>query len=195
MKKYPIQLQSFNHIEIRRWLLIVVLVAAIHLFCQTLMLPYGTALFSLLPGHENALYFTRISSSSTFEEEFQNENLEFVEAVDLGDFFLEENINFETKDLSKNLRNRVSVSNNISDEQVKPKIMKVNNVNSFIEPAINNSVTRLRAFVLPINEKYDLFQSDGSKKMRCLMPPKWVMHNDQMNRLLARHRRSSRAMV
>lgn len=46
------QFQRLWRIEKRRWLYVVGLVALTHLFCQSLMLPYGTALLSLLPGDE-----------------------------------------------------------------------------------------------------------------------------------------------
>lgn len=85
-------------------------------------------------------------------------------------------------DLITNLPDTVSVNNSISKNEVKTKIMEV------------KSVPGLKAQILPINEKYALFQSDDRKQMKCLMPPKSVMYNDQMNRLLLRHRTSSRAM-
>ncbi|XP_060209824.1 probable glycosyltransferase At3g07620 [Lycium barbarum] len=46
--KYREELQYLRQIDKRKWILIVVLVAVTHLFCQTLMLPYGNALCSLL---------------------------------------------------------------------------------------------------------------------------------------------------
>lgn len=199
MKKYPIQFQIVHQIEKRRWVLMVVLVAAIHLFCQTLMLPYGTALQSLLPGHNNSSYYTQMSNSDTLDDEFQEENLEFVKTRDFGDDFVDEDS--ETKQeilsvgLSEDLGDGISINSNSSNEEVKPKIVKVNAVNFFNESGVNTSRNGLQLQILPINEKYALFQSDGTKKMRCLMPPKSVMYIDQMERLLARNRRSSRAMV
>lgn len=207
MKKYPIQFQSVHQIEKRRWLLIVVLVATIHLFCQTLMLPYGNALLSLSPGHKNSLYFSRMSNSNTSEDEFQEQSLEFVEDVDLGEIFVNMSVQSQLEtdlretthellsvDLSKNIGDGVSINSNISNKEVKPMIMNVNNVNSFTKTGVEKSGGRFQAQILPINEKYALFQTDGKKQMRCLMPPKSVMYNDQMNRLLVRHRTSSRAM-
>ncbi|XP_059276768.1 probable glycosyltransferase At3g07620 [Lycium ferocissimum] len=46
--KYREELQYLRQIDKRKLILIVVLVAVTHLFCQTLMLPYGNALRSLL---------------------------------------------------------------------------------------------------------------------------------------------------
>ncbi|XP_049347381.1 probable glycosyltransferase At3g07620 isoform X1 [Solanum verrucosum] len=46
--KYSSEFQSVCQIDKRKWILVVVLVAVTHLFCQTLMLPYGNALHSLL---------------------------------------------------------------------------------------------------------------------------------------------------
>lgn len=213
MKKTPIQFQSFNQIEKRKWLIIVVLVAAVHLFCQTLMLPYGTALLSLLPDHENTSYSTQISNSETLEDELQEERFEVFEEVALDEIINDtsaqnqlENDRFVTDDLretrhellsvdlSSNLEDGVSINNNVSNNEIKPKILEVN-VESFTKPDVNKSGDGIQARILPINEKYALFQTDGIKKMRCLMPPKSVMYNDQMNHLLVRNRRSSRAMV
>ncbi|KAK9071262.1 hypothetical protein SSX86_009830 [Deinandra increscens subsp. villosa] len=175
MKKYPIQLQFVHRIEKRRWILMVVLVATIHLFCQTIMLPYGIALQSMLPG--------QLSNSETLEDEFQEQNLEFV------DNFVEED-----GETTNNLGDEGSIIGNVSNKEVKPKIAKVDSVISLNEPVGNRSGNGLGVRILPINEKYALFQSDGVKRMRCLMPPKSVMYIDQMNILLARNRRSSRAM-
>ncbi|PHU08109.1 hypothetical protein BC332_24598 [Capsicum chinense] len=47
--KYSEDLQYLRQVDKRKWILVVVLVALTHLFCQTLMLPYGNALRSLLP--------------------------------------------------------------------------------------------------------------------------------------------------
>lgn len=47
--KYSEDLQYLRQVGKRKWILVVVLVALTHLFCQTLMLPYGNALCSLLP--------------------------------------------------------------------------------------------------------------------------------------------------
>ncbi|PWA70765.1 exostosin family protein [Artemisia annua] len=212
MKKIPIQFQSFNQIEKRKWLIIVVLVATVHLFCQTLMLPYGTALLSLLPDHENTSYSTQISNSETLEDELQEESFKVFEEVALDEIVNDtsaqnqlENDRFVTDDLretrhellsvdlSSNLEDGVSINNNVSNNEIKPKILEVN-VNSFTKPGVNKSGDGMQARILPINEKYVLFQTDGRKRMRCLMPPKSVMYNDQMNHLLVRNRRSSRAM-
>nr|XP_043625280.1 probable glycosyltransferase At5g03795 [Erigeron canadensis] len=195
MKKRSLQ---FHQIEKRRWLLVVVLVATVHLFCQTLMLPYGTALLSLLPGHENAMYFNRMSTFSTFQDVLQEESLELVDGESLGEVLVEESS--ETRhellsvDLSNNFGDGVSKNSTIYIKEVKMKIVKINNVKPLDESLVNKSGNGFRAKVLPINEKYFLFQSDDRKKMRCLMPPKSVMYNDAMNHLLARNRRSSRAM-
>ncbi|XP_021990464.1 probable glycosyltransferase At5g03795 [Helianthus annuus] len=184
MKKYkhPIQFQIVHQ---RRWVLMVGLVATIHLFCQTLMLPYGTAVLSLLPGHNNPSYFTEMSNSDTSEDEFQQESLQLVKSRDFDHVFIEEMISV---DLSNNLGDGVSINSNIS---IDPKILMVVG-----EPpvVVNKSGNGSQGQVLPINEKYALFQTDDVKRMRCLMPPKSVMYIDQMERLLARNRRASRAM-
>ncbi|KAF7144291.1 hypothetical protein RHSIM_Rhsim05G0041600 [Rhododendron simsii] len=53
------------HIEKRRWLFVVGLVAITHLFCQSLMLPYGTALLSLFPGDDLLARGIFLSGSSS----------------------------------------------------------------------------------------------------------------------------------
>ncbi|KAK1417352.1 hypothetical protein QVD17_26479 [Tagetes erecta] len=192
MKKHPLHFQIVHQIEKRRWVLMVVLVAAIHLFFQTLMFPYGTALHSLLPGHNNSSYYTQMSISDTLQDDHIQEHI--LEFVDEDSETKQELVSVE---LSDDLENGVSINSNSSnEEQVKPEIVKVvvSAVNSFNESGVNTSRNVLQEQILPINEKYTLFQSDGIKKMRCLMPPKSVMYIDQMERLLARNRRSSRAM-
>ncbi|CAN4094406.1 unnamed protein product [Withania somnifera] len=47
--RYSKELHNLRQIDKRKWILVVVLVAVTQLFCQTLMLPYGNALRSLLP--------------------------------------------------------------------------------------------------------------------------------------------------
>ncbi|KAL4589605.1 hypothetical protein LXL04_002513 [Taraxacum kok-saghyz] len=205
MKRYALPFHFVRQIDTRRWLLIVALVASIHLFCQTRMLPYGTVLLSLLPGHDNTSYFTHISTFSTLKHELQEDNLEFEEDIELGEVFTEESSDQSAQnqvesgrfvvedlgesrhellsvDLSTNLPDTVSVNSSISNKEVNPNVLEAKSMAGF------------QARILPINEKYALFQSDDTKKMKCLMPPKSVMYNDQMNRLLVRHRTSSRAM-
>ncbi|XP_071689326.1 probable glycosyltransferase At3g07620 [Rutidosis leptorrhynchoides] len=200
MKKYPIQFQVIHQIMKRRWLLIVVLVATIHLFCQTLMLPYGTALLSLLPDHDNTLYFARISKNYTLDDDFQEESTEFVEDVNLGEAFVDESSEITHELLSVDISNKfedgISINSTIitSKAEVKPEVVTVDNVKSLTESDVNKSGDGLQSQNFPINEKYVLFRSDGKKQLRCLMPPKSVMYNDQMNRLLVRQRTSSRAM-
>ncbi|XP_073154646.1 probable glycosyltransferase At3g07620 [Henckelia pumila] len=48
-----IKISTLLQIERRRWLFLVGLVALTHLFCQSLMLPYGNALLSLFPDAKN----------------------------------------------------------------------------------------------------------------------------------------------
>ncbi|GFS41245.1 exostosin family protein [Actinidia rufa] len=45
------------HIEKRKWFFLVVLVAITHFFCQSLMLPYGNALLSLLPEDDRQIRY------------------------------------------------------------------------------------------------------------------------------------------
>nr|KAJ0204295.1 hypothetical protein LSAT_V11C500281940 [Lactuca sativa] len=159
---------------------------------------------------KTSLYITLVNNCieikfSTLKHELQEDNLEFEEDIELGEVFMEESSDTSAQnqlendrfvlgdlgesrhellsvDLITNLPDTVSVNNSISKNEVKTKIMEV------------KSVPGLKAQILPINEKYALFQSDDRKQMKCLMPPKSVMYNDQMNRLLLRHRTSSRAM-
>lgn len=63
--EFPIQFQRLCHIEKRRWLFVVGLVAITHLFCQSLMLPYGTALLSLFPGDDLLARGIFLSGSSS----------------------------------------------------------------------------------------------------------------------------------
>lgn len=166
MKKYPIRFETIHQIgNRRRWLLMVVLVATIHFFCQT-----------VLP------YFTPIPN---FNNQFQEHRSQFVQNIHLGEIVSldigETGHELLSVDLSNNLGDGGSLNTSISTEKVMPKIVKL-------------GVNELQARVLPINEKYDLFVSDDRKKMRCLMPPKSVTYKDQMDRLLVRHRKSSRAM-
>ncbi|CAA2970383.1 probable glycosyltransferase At3g07620 [Olea europaea subsp. europaea] len=60
---YSVKIQTLLQIEKRKWLFLVGLVALTHLFCQSLMLPYGSALMSLLPSGEKA---SKSSNQSPF---------------------------------------------------------------------------------------------------------------------------------
>lgn len=60
-------------IEKKKWLFLVGLVALTHLFCQSLMLPYGNALLSLLPNEKNKVVEMVSESSST--SNLDNESL------------------------------------------------------------------------------------------------------------------------
>ncbi|PIN01921.1 Acetylglucosaminyltransferase EXT1/exostosin 1 [Handroanthus impetiginosus] len=66
---YSITIQTRLQIEKRKWLFLVGLVALTHLFCQSLMLPYGNALLSLLPNEKNNVVMTtsRLSKDSSVE--------------------------------------------------------------------------------------------------------------------------------
>ncbi|XP_057468190.1 uncharacterized protein LOC130757466 [Actinidia eriantha] len=65
--EFPIQFQKLCYIEKRKWFFLVVLVAITHFFCQSLMLPYGNALLSLLPEDDRRIrdkgsFLSRLSS-------------------------------------------------------------------------------------------------------------------------------------
>lgn len=60
--KYSEELQYLRQIDKRKWILLVVLVAVTHLFFQTLMLPYGNALRSLI-SESNVLVPEKMSLS------------------------------------------------------------------------------------------------------------------------------------
>ncbi|XP_031109874.1 probable glycosyltransferase At5g03795 [Ipomoea triloba] len=53
---YTIDFQKLCEIDRRKWILVLSLVAITHLFCQTLMLPYGDALLSLLPDNTEIIH-------------------------------------------------------------------------------------------------------------------------------------------
>lgn len=58
-----IKISTLLQFEKRRWLFLVGLVALTHLFCQSLMLPYGNALLSLFPDAKNGEVVKEIESS------------------------------------------------------------------------------------------------------------------------------------
>ncbi|CAI9763103.1 unnamed protein product [Fraxinus pennsylvanica] len=60
-----IKIQTLLQIEKRKWMFLVGLVALTHLFCQSLMLPYGNSFMSLLPGGEKASKSSNQSSVKT----------------------------------------------------------------------------------------------------------------------------------
>ncbi|XAR67039.1 Xylogalacturonan beta-1,3-xylosyltransferase [Bertholletia excelsa] len=70
--EWPIQIQKLCHIENRKWLFVVGLVALTHLLCQSLLLPYGNAIMSLLPGQELPLSnkVNLLSQSSSVKSAF-----------------------------------------------------------------------------------------------------------------------------
>lgn len=59
-----IKIQLLLQIEKRKWVIMVGMVALTHLFCQSLMLPYGNALLSLLPNEKSK----NLMSSSSHED-------------------------------------------------------------------------------------------------------------------------------
>lgn len=64
---YTIPVRSIYQFEKWKWLLVVGLVAATHLFCQSLMLPYGNALVSLISdgtAHEKVELISKQSAAS-----------------------------------------------------------------------------------------------------------------------------------
>ncbi|KAH6817132.1 Exostosin family protein [Perilla frutescens var. frutescens] len=77
---YCVKIKSFIQIEKRKWVLMVGLVALTHLFCQSLMLPYGNALLSLLPNENSKnLVLTSDSHSSVktlIDDNHHNANLD-----------------------------------------------------------------------------------------------------------------------
>ncbi|KAI3443738.1 hypothetical protein Pfo_000403 [Paulownia fortunei] len=60
---YSIKIKTLLQTEKRKWLFLVGLVALTHLFCQSLMLPYGNALLSLLPNEKNSVLVTASEAS------------------------------------------------------------------------------------------------------------------------------------
>ncbi|KAK4415561.1 putative glycosyltransferase [Sesamum alatum] len=60
---YSINFQRVFQIEKGKWLVLVGLVALTHLFCQSLMLPYGSALLSQLPDEKNNVLVKASESS------------------------------------------------------------------------------------------------------------------------------------
>lgn len=53
---YAIRFQDILQIDRKKWLMVVGLVAITHILCQSLMLPYGNALLSLLPGDQSTAH-------------------------------------------------------------------------------------------------------------------------------------------
>ncbi|XP_051131764.1 probable glycosyltransferase At3g07620 [Andrographis paniculata] len=64
MDCYSIKIQTLLQIEKRKWVFLVGLVALTHLFCQSLMLPYGNALRSLIPNEKISRGLLKASESS-----------------------------------------------------------------------------------------------------------------------------------
>lgn len=54
--EYTLKLQKLCQVETRRWIFIVGLIAVTYLFCQSLLLPYGNALLSLVPDQDGSVY-------------------------------------------------------------------------------------------------------------------------------------------
>lgn len=63
-----IKIQTILQIEKKKWLFLVGLVALTHLFCQSLMLPYGNALLSLLPNDKSKQPLVMVSASNLDNE-------------------------------------------------------------------------------------------------------------------------------
>lgn len=69
---YSVKLQSLLQIEKRKWAFLVGLVALTHLVCQSLMLPYGNALFSLLPNQQHDDF---LKTDEPLSEEFSSKTV------------------------------------------------------------------------------------------------------------------------
>ncbi|KAG9139611.1 hypothetical protein Leryth_024020 [Lithospermum erythrorhizon] len=107
------QFQKFCQIEKWKWLLVVSVMAITHIFCQSMMLPYGKALVSLFPEGDTSIH-EKVHVSSAIpltvgEELFTEKVPNFVDAgllslsgKDTGDTNVgEEALNYEEKKKAK----------------------------------------------------------------------------------------------
>lgn len=279
--EYPIQFQKLFLIGKRKLLFVVGLLAITYFLCQSLMLPYGNALRSLLPNREapkelfssqqsyakslmvggslivntsdligTSLFDGRskneekynmggdievdrgimgTNNNSTLEGEGLDNDVDFVEDTNIdNEFPLEENANIDDVTEVMNIKAQEDVlmkpSSGILTENVtslvgspivdslinltfvkKPKVLLSTSSDSTLDKSsIGEGIELFRKdedhlllrsnFAASINDS-EVMSKVKNKKMRCNMPPKSVTTLYQMNRLLVRHRRSSRARV
>ncbi|KAE8687533.1 Exostosin family protein [Hibiscus syriacus] len=265
--------------EYKRWVFLVAFVAITHLLFQSFLLPYGNALRSLLPGHEDSVEgyenaIIRVKSTAkpavvrnpltinasamgTRDVMFSNVVLKGGDSLNLnvrggvgnGGHIMEDRWEIENGFVSEGT-DRVGVDNDDDDDEsengedlneiavledvIRDQDDYVNSTsrtelttgagNGFeIEQVVKHgqevstgkledkmsevakelgivsTSSRSPALASPIvssmanQTSKSVIGKPGKKKMRCEMPPKSVSSVDEMERILLRHRRSSRA--
>ncbi|KAK2979556.1 hypothetical protein RJ640_027420 [Escallonia rubra] len=268
----PIRFQKLLLTGKRRWLFLAGMVAMTHLLCQTLMLPYGNALLSLLPSGESPIdrkysisyrksYSKLVSvgdiynvggksgdDSSILNGKDLHNDQELVENTELdAEFPGEKNMDMDevyavqdakgqddefTMEKVGETRHGLSLqqiakpSDEIAIESTNADTIEVTSTDVYLLSNVSlleNSTSSVGFSTdsppskLSDGEQMRILQNDEShimlksnfatsgngsvvmsnpvgKKMRCNMPPKSVTSFHQMDQLLARRRRSSRAM-
>lgn len=190
------------HIDKRRWLFVVGLVAVTHMTCQFLLLPYGNALLSLLPGEDLKL-----------EKSFQVEKFVVLDEKSvLGASQVTVSLS-EKAVMSRTKKSVNETKTDTDDEFVEISEMRNDTEMDFVEEkgeiakssvglVLENTTSllekdetiRISRLIILNNNSSPLMNTTVKKKMRCEMPPKTVMPIYEMNRLLDRNRRKSRAM-
>ncbi|WCJ42534.1 Exostosin family protein [Euphorbia peplus] len=246
--------------ESRKWLIVVAAMALTHILFQFLLLPYGTALRSLLPNshdpffdktgfplfQSSAKYVTfrnplTLESNDTesdfdteletldrgFESEHENLDhiIEFLEDFDVEDDKGDTNdtSSASSKEISNNsvklgviphvskrfpmksAKNPKAISESVKSQDLKSanQTLKPSHVNStgnvvgkdrnLPKKELQHGASVRRIANLGTSNTSSKMDKPGKKTMRCDMPPKSITLIDEMNRILERNRRSSRA--
>ncbi|XP_047321287.1 probable glycosyltransferase At3g07620 [Impatiens glandulifera] len=209
--EFPIQICRLFQTEKRKWLLVVGLVSITHIFCQFLLLPYGNSLRSLLPSTDESSkprsddrqYFSHPASSNlSHSTSYLINNV--VNKSDVHYLVGEQTRNLDEDSLITKL---VVVDEDISELENIEDYISVKEISNEAQPNLEtheksgeimlelNSTTSAPYPPVNFNESSSKTKvSTGKRKMKSEMPPKTVMPIDEMNQLLVRHRRSSRAM-
>ncbi|KAL8489737.1 hypothetical protein ACS0TY_025576 [Phlomoides rotata] len=214
-------MDSCFQIERKKWLFLVGLVALTHLFCQSLMLPYGNALLSLLPSEKNKEL--EMVSESSGASNLDNESLlvRKMKNYNVGiDDDKEEKVNSNLNDddidfvedetvgnVNVDMEEGFMMHNASGESAILPPLIVTPDKPLLIESVVEKksesegSVYNGSDHRMFLNERKDIpsVSSNGSlvpnkRKMRCLMPPKSVTTINEMERLLVGHRARSRAM-
>ncbi|KAK4481241.1 hypothetical protein RD792_012124 [Penstemon davidsonii] len=211
---YSFKIQTLLQIEKRKWLFLVCLVTLTHLFCQSLILPYKSALLSLLPYSKDSEIVkdnVNLNNESVTVNSY-NEDGDVDDQDGLTEKHNEEKIIFSLDGNTNSIDNDFDfvedgTLGNINVDTEGGSLIQLgvgeSNVSTSVDTNLNVSFDKIKEVNDPkdhllLGSNFATSRNGSSKpikkKMRCEMPPKTVLPLIEMQKLLVRHRARSRAM-
>ncbi|KAL3839907.1 hypothetical protein ACJIZ3_024498 [Penstemon smallii] len=211
---YSFKIQTLLQIEKRKWLFLVCLVALTHLFCQSLLLPYKSALLSLLPDSKDSEIVkdnVTLNNESVMVKSY-NEDGDVDDQDGLTKKHNEEKIKFSLDGNTNSIDNDFDfvedgTLGNINVDTEDSSLIQLGGGESNVSTSVGTNLNVSFDKIKEVNDPKDHLllgsnfatSRNGStkpikKKMRCEMPPKTVLPLIEMQKLLVRHRARSRAM-